>query len=271
MSAYEKPVSQAANNSVHARFTPVERVSVGDIRQMYDIFHRYYGHTDMDTFVKDMSKKSGVILIRRKDDNRIVGFSTVLTREIEIGRLKGRGIFSGDTIVEKEYWGNKALQKAFFKYVLTQKLSRPFQPLYWLLISKGYKTYLTLANNFVDYYPHPENRCPQLEPIVRHYCDEMFPGCYDPERGILDFGENAQFLKNDVAAITDELRQTVPKIRYFEECNPTWTRGTELPCVGHVNAANVVAYLKKWFSMRLKSKKTAYVAGAASGKAGSAS
>ena len=56
------------------------------------------------------------------------------------------------------------------------------------LISKGYKTYLLLANNFHYYYPHPENSYPQLEPIVRHYCEEMFPGCYDAERGVLDFG-----------------------------------------------------------------------------------
>lgn len=269
MSAYEQSVAQSSTNPVYARFTPIKRVSVKDIRQMYDIFCRYYGFTDMDTFVSDMSKKSGVIMIRRKDTDRVVGFSTVVSMNMEIGRMKGRGIFSGDTIVEREYWGNRALQMAFFRYVLKEKLKRPMTPLFWLLISKGYKTYLLLANNFHYYYPHPENRYPQLEPIVRHYCEEMFPGCYDAERGVLDFGENAQFLKNEVAAITDDLRQRVPKIRYFEERNPTWTRGTELPCVGQVNMASMVAYVKKWLSSRMKSNKPVQLSD--SGKVGSTS
>ena len=159
-----------------------------DIRQMYDIFCRYYGHTDMDTFISDMSKKSGGIMIGRQGGDRVGGVSTVGSMDMEIGRMKGRGIFSGDTIVEREYWGNRALQIAFFRYVLKEKLKRPMTPLFWLLISKGYKTYLLLANNFHYYYPHPENSYPQLEPIVRHYCEEMFPGCYDAERGVLDFG-----------------------------------------------------------------------------------
>ena len=39
-------------------------------------------------------------------------------------------------------------------------------------------------------------------------------------------------LKGDVAEITDAMRRENHKIDFFEQRNPEWRRGTELPCVG---------------------------------------
>ncbi len=217
---------------IYARYYPVKKISVVDIQQMYGVFQRYYEHTDVETFLKDLSKKSGVILIRTKQDDRIVGFSTIVSMDIPIGDKMGRGIFSGDTIIEREFWGTRALQFAFYRYCLLEKVLMGRRPLFWFLISKGYKTYLLMANNFVDYYPNPDSKNPELRDVVRLYCEKMFPGRYDTNRELLDFGENAQCLKGDVSIITDELRQKYPKIHFFESRNPTWEQGTELPCVG---------------------------------------
>ncbi len=49
--------------------------------------------------------------------------------------------FSGDTIIEKEYWGNRALTCAMYRYIVSFKLRYPLVPVYWILISKGFKTY----------------------------------------------------------------------------------------------------------------------------------
>lgn len=232
---------------LYARYRPINRISAIEIRQMYQVFQAYYAYTDIDTFLADLSKKSGVILIRTRGEKRVVGFSTIVSMPMTVGRLKGQGIFSGDTIIEREYWGTRSLQLAFYRYIIREKLRKPFRPVFWLLISKGYKTYLLLANNFESYYPHPENHYPELDYVVRHYCEELFPGCLDDEKGILYFGETAQCLKDGVAGVTDDLRKSHPKIRFFEECNPTWMNGTELPCVGVVNSRTLANFALKAF------------------------
>jgi hypothetical protein len=41
-----------------------------------------------------------------------------------------------------------------FKLIIKLRVKYPFNEFYWLLISKGYKTYLLLANNYYVYYPN---------------------------------------------------------------------------------------------------------------------
>ncbi|RZU35397.1 hypothetical protein EV700_3350 [Fluviicoccus keumensis] len=222
-----------SREALKASYYPLSRISVIDIRQMYAVYSRYYERTDWDLFLRDLSKKTGAFLIRRKSDNLIVGFSTIVSSDMVIRGKKSRGVFSGDTIIERAYWGSRVLQIAFTKFMLAEKIRYPRQPIYWLLISKGFKTYLLLANNFLEFYPNPRgNHGDDLSDVVDTYCNEMFPEFYDREKRILDFGQDYQCLKGDVAEITDEMRLSTPAIRFFEERNPEWRRGTELPCVG---------------------------------------
>jgi hypothetical protein len=162
---------------------------------------------------------------------------------------KARAVFSGDTIIEKAYWGSRALPLAFYKYLITEKLKYPRQAIYWLLISKGFKTYLLLANNFFTFYPNPKQENGYLAEVVDSYCTQMFPGYYDADKRILDFGDNYQHLRGDVADITDKMRRENHKINFFEQCNPEWRRGTELPCVGVIDWNDLAKYMLR-FAMK---------------------
>lgn len=238
-------MSNRCPERIYARYQTIHQVSVVEICQMYELFRYYYGGTDAETFLSDLSGKHGVILVRTRRDHRIVGFSTIVSLDMKVGRILGRGIFSGDTILEEAYRGTRKLQLAFYRYLIQQKLRQPFRPVLWLLISKGYKTYLLLANNFARYYPNPEWRHRELSDVIDQYCGEMFPGYLDTERRVLDFGQSAQHLADGVAEVTEELRQRHEKIRFFEQCNPTWKWGTELPCVGVVDARTLVGFASK--------------------------
>ena len=68
-----------------------------------------------------------------------VGFST--WTEIDVERQQGKAlvVFSGDTVIEKAYWGNKDLQKSFAKKMFATKQKNPHWAVFWLLISKGFK------------------------------------------------------------------------------------------------------------------------------------
>ena len=226
------------------RYHAITDVPVRDILAMYRIFTHYYENAPLDTFLQDMSNKTGVFLVRRRCDGRIVGFSTVRAFDMEVGGRKSRAIFSGDTLIEREYWGDRSLQRAFFLYVLRERFANPLRPLYWCLISKGFKTYLLLANNFPRYYPNPEGNWPELGDIVRDYCGQLFPGYLDEQRMLLDFGEGYMFLKEDAAPITLAMRHRYPKVRFFEARNPTWERGTELPCVGMLGWRDFAAFAR---------------------------
>jgi len=245
------------SKKLYTRLQPINRVSVVDIQQMYDVFRRYYDLRDLDTFVRDLSKKTAIVIVRERESNRVVGFSTLLAMDIKVGGKTARGVFSGDTIMEKEYWGSKALNNRIAQYMFAEKLRNLGKPVYWMLISKGYKTFLLLTNNFMAYYPNRENRHPHLKKVVEHYCDRLFPGCYDEKTGVLDFGDRSMFLKGEVAGITEEMREAQPNIAFFEERNPEWARGTELPCVGVLDMPNFLRFAMRAMKGKKSRKSTA--------------
>lgn len=233
-------------------------VSVREIRRMYDIFTQYYDNAPLDVFLRDLSRKSGVFLVRRRRDGEIVGFSTVHRFDMQVDGRPAIGVFSGDTLIERAYWGSRALQLAFTRYVFRIRLCNPLTPLYWCLISKGYKTFLLLANNFPRYYPHPEGRHPELGSVVRQYCGQLFPGNLDAAGMLLYFGDNAQRLREETAPITEATRRRYAKVAFFEQCNPTWQSGTELPCIGMLGWTDFAMFARRDLLKLLRRRREAH-------------
>lgn len=227
--------SAAQKEKVSTFFRPIQAVTVTHIKQMYELYAAFYENTSLDIFLSDLSKKSGVILVSRKSDDRIVGFSTQTFFDLKVDGKRVRGIFSGDTIIEPAYWGNNALANTFYRRLVIERIKRPFVPFYWFLISKGYKTYLLMTNNFYNYYPKVDgnrgDRTALYHNITEAYCQQLFPEAFDRQRMLLDFGDSYVRLKGDVAEITPELKAASPHIAFFEKVNPDWRRGTEVPCL----------------------------------------
>lgn len=221
----------APSKKTGACYRSIDSISVSNVRQMYDIYSKYYERTSLDIFLRDLSKKSGVILIHRKSDDQIVGFSTLQFFDFQVDGKRVRGVFSGDTVVEKEYWGSNALANTFYRRLCIERFKHPFVPFYWFLISKGYKTYLLMTNNFYNYYPNINGKDQKYQRVAEEFCGKTFPEAFDRERMLLDFGTDYVSLKETVADITPEERARDPKIAFFEQRNPSWNRGTELPCL----------------------------------------
>lgn len=226
---------QAKKDPVRTYFVPINRIGANDIRQMYALYSSFYENTSLDIFLTDLAKKSGVILVSRKEDGRIVGFSTQTFFNLVVDGKRVRGIFSGDTIVEPAYWGNNALANTFYRRLIIERIKQPFVPFYWFLISKGYKTYLLMTNNFYNYYPKVNGNRPGMDErfrrITEAYCDALFPEAFDREKMVLDFGNTYVRLKGDVADITPELAAANKHIGFFDKVNPGWREGHEVPCL----------------------------------------
>ena len=236
--------TSAKKEKVATYFRPIRAITVNDIRQMYDLYASFYENTSLDIFLSDLSKKSGVILVSRKADDRIVGFSTQTFFDLKVDGQRVRGIFSGDTIVDPAYWGNNALANTFYRRLIIERIKHPLIPFYWFLISKGYKTYLLMTNNFYNYYPklngNRGERDATYHNITQAYCQALFPNAFDAEKMLLDFGEQYVRLKGDVADITPEMRAANPHIDFFERVNPSWRRGTEVPCLAACDYESLV-------------------------------
>jgi hypothetical protein len=237
----------------------INDISDTDIQEMHRIFIKYYNHADLDAFTSDIRKKQYVLLITHPTSGIIVGFTTIAIINLTYKRKNVLGLFSGDTILEKEFWGSRRWQLTWAWFCLKLKLMNLRSPFFWLLISKGYKTYLLMANNFNRYYPRLDSEDEQLADIVDLYCEQLFPAQYIKDLRILDFGDQYQSLQSHVAEISPHLRETQPKIKYFEELNPNWRRGTELPCVGVINISLVIGFAKKVIAEKFKISGAAFV------------
>lgn len=236
------------------RYQKVDTLTVSDVLRMHALFEAHYASSPLATFLDDLSRKEGAFIVRRRSDGEIVGFSTLGVYRFDLGGRTVKGLFSGDTIIEGAHRGSRTLQKAFAWKLFLEALKAPLTPQYWLLISKGYKTYLLMARNFPDFHPRRAQANPDMADMVANYCDAMFPGKLDRETMLLNFGDDANRLKPEVADITDAMR-TDPDIRHFERLNPTWAQGTELPCIARADLKAflqaVVPFLRKCWRSRM--------------------
>ncbi|MBT8338716.1 MAG: hypothetical protein KJP07_01765 [Desulfatitalea sp.] len=87
-----------------AKIVEIQDISIIDRKEMYELMALYYDNVTAANFYKDLSEKRWVLMMRDKC-NRIMGFSTMKLIDLEItGKIK-KVIFSGDTIIHKDYWG----------------------------------------------------------------------------------------------------------------------------------------------------------------------
>lgn len=226
----------------------VDRLDPETREAMWHCFSRYYEEVERAAFEADLSEKQRVILLRDSGDGSLQGFSTLKIYDLVHQGRRCVAIFSGDTIVEAAYWGQKALHRTFLRFVISQKLSRPHLPLYWFLITKGYKTYLLLARNFPEYWPRHERPTPSWEAsLIDHLAREKFGDAWRPERGVLEFPRCAGKLRDGVAPL-DEALLAAPDARFFAEKNPGHAGGDELCCIGKVDLRLYFAF--SWKQLR---------------------
>lgn len=234
---------------VKARVVRARDISLVSRRKMYSIFEIYYDGVSWNGFQKDLDEKDDVILLEHAVDG-ICGFSTLQCKRIQAEGKEVIGIFSGDTILERKYWGSPALGIKFLAYLWTLKLKNPTTDVYWFLISKGYKTYLLMANNFTHAFPDYQKPTPAFEKsLMDKFYSEKYPAHYRPDANTIVFdGVETARLKNQVAPIVSSMRTPGSRIAFFEQINPGWQNGDELACIARMSFTMPVRYaLKKCF------------------------
>lgn len=240
-------------NKLYYKTLRINEVTEQQKVDMFHVFRRYYNNVSQKQFNSDLSNKDAVFILLDKKENKIRGFSTIVDLNVN-GHL---GVFSGDTIIEKEFWGQGTLGVAFLKYLFLKKLRNPFRPLYWFLISKGFKTYLLMANNFSNHFPRFEREMDlNHKSILDAFASKLYPEDYNASLGIISFKDKSKdSLKECIAPITEEMKQSNDRIRFFSDKNSNWQQGDELCCLAEMTLTMPLKYQYKIIKKLLKPKK----------------
>jgi hypothetical protein len=205
---------------------------------MFELMDRYYENVNRTAFDADLADKHWVILLLDARTEALCGFSTQMLIDATIGGRHVQALFSGDTIVDRDRWGDGALAHVWGGMALSLIDSRPGVELYWFLISKGYKTYRFLPVFFREFYPRHDVATPTwAKAVIDVLGHGKYPPRYDPTGGIVRADDSCDRLRAGVADLTEE-RLRDPHIRFFAARNPGHARGDELCCIAPLTRAN---------------------------------
>ena len=208
-----------------------------NIQSMFRVFSENFEGATLDIFERDLKNKNWVILLRDAQTQELEGFSTLALYETEINRQLMSVVYSGDTIIRREYWGTPELPRSWIHTVL-EKSANMNQPLYWLLISSGYKTYRFLTVFYKEFYPrYDKPTSPEMQTIMEQLALQRFGSDYHCEEGVVRFKDGATPLRDGLAEVTDE-RLHDPHVAFYISKNPGYMMGDELVCITRVHPDN---------------------------------
>ncbi len=149
------------------------------------------------------------------------------------------GVFSGNTIVDRDYSFQLELQRGFARFIKALMAEEKDREIYWFLICKGFKTYRYLSMYFNEYYPNHRKDTPPFEKrIMDTYASAKYGDLYDRESGIVINDGYNDYLKEGVAPIDEKARKN-KEVIFFEKSNPGHRRGDELVCLAKFDEGNL--------------------------------
>ncbi|MDK2125815.1 hypothetical protein [Parachitinimonas caeni] len=228
----------------------VQDLGPATIDEYYALYAACYDATSPALFAKDLLAKDWVIELREAE--RLAGFSTLAHFGFTYGGRRLRVVFSGDTVIDPVFWGSQALTTGFSE--LTGALAARYadEELWWLLISKGYRTYRYLPLFAREYYPHPTQPIPDAQAQLMHALGRYrFGDDYSPERGVVAFPQSQGQLNHTLADIRPDLLNR-PEVAYFLQRNPGYRQGHELLCLTRLCPDNLRGAVARAFARGLR-------------------
>ena len=154
---------------------PVQEIDADFTAKLYQLFAAYYDkNVTLARFESDLAEKDFIVVLRDTESGEPRGFSTQQILRITVDGKPIRALFSGDTIIDPDYWGEQELVRGWCRVVGQLLAEESEVPLYWLLISKGHRTYLYLPVFYHEFWPRYGSRedsrfCPAYPGFSREF------------------------------------------------------------------------------------------------------
>jgi hypothetical protein len=222
----------------------VSTLSGADVERMYDLLSDNFTNVGKAPFLRDLSEKDWVISVR-DHDLQIQGFSTLKFFQQDFGGRAHRIAFSGDTIVSPKYWGSLEMSVMIGRKIFEHFCDNPETPLWWLLISKGIRTYKCMPAFFNTFYPNPYAAAPaEVAGLMNQLGLSKFGRHYNPKNGVISPSTESYYLRPDLAE-PDRRRASDDLSRFFYAKNPEYHRGAELLCLGQFHPVNLRPLIRR--------------------------
>jgi len=222
-----------------AQLHPRHELPARHIEEMFRLFTRHFSGVTIERFVIDLGTKNWVLLMQ-DDTGRLAGFSTLDFQVTEFGGRSESVLYSGDTIMDPGAWNSTILSRAWIEaaYNLHHRFGRG--PLWWLLITSGFRTYRLLPVFWRDFFPRWDAEPPpQISERLNAFARDRFASCFDPHSGIVHF-EHPQRLREHLHGVPSH-RLRNRHVAFFTQRNPGHLNGDELVCLTRLEDANLTS------------------------------
>ena len=222
------------------------------IEGLYALYRAHYAAVTPERFAEDLADKTHVLVVR-DGEREIRGFTTLAVTKSDFEGGPLRAIFSGDTVMHRDYWGHQTLAFGWIRFAGRIKAKQPELPLYWFLISKGHRTYRYLSAFSVDFFPRWSQATPARElAIMRRLARRRFGDAFDEARGLVHYEVSRGHLRPELAAVS-ELEGRRDDVRFFLERNPNYAQGDELVCLTELCLDNLKPIARRLFAQGFRS------------------
>ncbi|HLH88466.1 MAG TPA: hypothetical protein VKX28_08410 [Xanthobacteraceae bacterium] len=231
---------------LRAAVTAVSSLSAADVDGMFELYAAYYDGTTRALFEHDLLEKHWVVALHGAR-GELAGFSTLAVSDVAADGAAARIVYSGDTIIDRPYWGTQALAFTWIRFAGTLKAQAPERPLYWFLIAKGHRTYRYMSTFAIDFFPHWSKATPApARRLIDDLARDRFGDAYRSDRGVVSFPQSRGHLKAPWTQVEpDELARL--DVAFFLRSNPGYVRGDELACLTELAPANLRPIARRVF------------------------
>lgn len=204
--------------------------------EMFELFQGCFT-AKLEHFLRDLSDKQWVILLREAESDKLAGFTSLKIFDFEFRGEPMIVVYDGDTVIAPEFWGTTMLSRTWIKTVLEITSGDP-RPVYWLLITSGFRTYRFLPVFYEEFYPCYDRETPGgKQELMDVLAKRLFGDDYLQDLGVVRFAEGATPLRGRLADV-EEGRLDDPHINFYIEINPGHVNGDELVCLTRIGDGN---------------------------------
>ncbi|MBF0523265.1 MAG: hypothetical protein HQL24_09455 [Candidatus Omnitrophica bacterium] len=218
-----------------SKIIEVGQTDDGLLDAMFHLMDQTYSGVTLDRMKQDLSNKQ-YLLSLLDDAGELRGFTTIQIFDSHFRGKTVKIIYSGDTVIGQEFRGELELMRAWWQFVDMIQRKHQDKDLYWMLISKGWRTYKFLPLFFKEFYPNKSCETPkEFQEFIDRLGSFKFPK--EHKRGLV-IPKQPDFLRIGRSDVP-EYRKDDADILFFLGKNPDFYKGTELVCVAKLHSSNL--------------------------------
>jgi hypothetical protein len=221
---------------IYSETRPIAACTQQEIATFYQLLQEHFLGVTWEDFMHDFAEKEAVMILHKDDPaGDIVGWSTLMILRLSVQNETVMGVFSGDTVVLPQYRNSTGMGVELVRYWLRAYEQFPGNAVYYILISKGWRTYKMMPFFFRDFSPRYDRQTPTFEQaIIDAFGKTKYPEHYDPATGVITF--SPQRVKPD--GIDAAPAHPDAHATFFLQRNPGYLSGHELVCVARIAPTN---------------------------------